>query len=74
LSPAAILGSISGYYQTVCVAGQLVAILGVPLVTPHLVSMTALFFLMAAGLGGVVIYTAMSLTAIQRQQLTGAPA
>jgi hypothetical protein len=74
LSPAAILGSISGYYQTVCVAGQIVAILGVPLVTPYLISMATLFFLMTAGLGGVVIYTAVSLAAMQRRQLTSAPA
>jgi MFS family permease len=74
LSPGPILGSISGYYQTVCVAGQLIAIVGVPLVVPQVVGITALFLLITASLGGVVIYTAFSLAAMQRRQFTGAQA
>jgi len=74
LSPAAILGSISGYYQTIMVAGQLISIVGVPLVVPHLIGISSFFFLIAVSLGAVLVYMTISLSVIQRQQLARARA
>ena len=69
LSPAAILGSISGYYQASIVAGQAIAIVGVPLLVPHLVSITTFFAFITLSLSSVVIYMAVALSAMQRRQL-----
>ncbi|MBN1992582.1 MAG: MFS transporter [Anaerolineae bacterium] len=72
LSPPAILGTISGYYQASMVAGQLISILGAPLLVPGLLGMTAFLFLVAVCLGLVWIYMAASVSLMQRRQFAKA--
>jgi MFS family permease len=50
LSPASLLGRMSGLFQSVSVAGQLVGILVTPLVVPALLPITAYLAVMAAAL------------------------
>jgi len=72
LSPRAILGSISGYFQSLMVTGQLISILGVPLVVPQVLGLSAFMFLITISLGVVLIYMTVSRAMMQRRQFVGA--
>ncbi|MEW5959824.1 MAG: MFS transporter [Chloroflexota bacterium] len=71
LAPSRLLGTVSGYFQAVIVAGQLISIVGVPLLVPGLVSITFFFLLTALALGLVLIYLTLSLSLLRRRQLAG---
>ena len=61
LSPAGLLGRVSGFFQSTAVAGQLVGILVTPLLVPALLPMGWYFGMMTAALVLVAGYTAVHL-------------
>ena len=67
LSPAGLLGRVSGFFQSTAVAGQLVGILVTPLLVPGLLPMGVYFGMTTAALVLVAVYTAMSLRTERRQ-------
>lgn len=71
LAPAHLLGTVAGYFQATLVGGQLVSIVGLPLVVPGLVSITFFFLLTALALGAVLVYLTLSLLFLRRRQLAG---
>ena len=60
LSPARLLGRMSGIFQMTAVSGQLVGILITPLLVPGVLPMGLYFGLMAVALGGVALFVALA--------------
>jgi MFS family permease len=71
LAPPRLLGTVAGYFQATLVGGQLIAIAGVPLIVPGLVSITFFFLLTVLALGAILVYLALSLFFLRRRQLAG---
>jgi len=69
LSPAGLLGRMSGLFQSTAVAGQLVGILVTPLVVPGLLSMGVFFGFGTAALVLVAAFIAISLRAESRENV-----
>jgi DHA3 family macrolide efflux protein-like MFS transporter len=61
LSPADLLGRISGLFQSVTIGGQLTGMVLVPILVPGLLSMDLYFLLSAVLLAMLVVYAALSL-------------
>jgi hypothetical protein len=61
LSPADLLGRISGVFQSVTIAGQLMGMVLVPVLVPGLLSMDLYFLLSGVLLAVLVAYAALSL-------------
>jgi len=71
-SPVGVLGRISGYYQATMVAGQIVSIIGVPMLVPTWLGIIPFLGWVMVSLGCVLVYMVVSFNGLQRQALAGA--
>lgn len=66
LSPSALLGRMSGLFQSVAVAGQLIGLLLTPLLVPAILSVAAFFGLSALALTALALYGLFGVNRPQR--------